>query len=133
LLTWKTASRKPSVCTMYIMMSAKYGTKQRSSNAQTKRRVGLMRRPADGTVRYYACNHGTSQRCTTPTEEALSRERLSTTMCIASGGRLGGWGGHFLNSKNKETSPSVCELQLPPDLNTQQYGKIRDHEHTLKP
>jgi hypothetical protein len=26
LLMWQTASRKPSVCTMYIMMSAKYGT-----------------------------------------------------------------------------------------------------------
>jgi hypothetical protein len=43
------------------------------------------------------------------------------------------WGGHFPSSENKETSPIVCELQLPPDLNTQQYSKIRDHEHTLMP
>jgi uncharacterized membrane protein len=31
LLTWKIASRKPSVCTMYIMISANYGTNLRAA------------------------------------------------------------------------------------------------------
>jgi hypothetical protein len=43
------------------------------------------------------------------------------------------WGGKFPNSEKEVTSPSVCELLLPLDLNTQQYGKITDHDHTLMP